>query len=137
LIYLAAAALLEWKSIGQSKNRKYLALAPALMVNLLIGLSALYMLASLHMIYFPRRFDQLKWTQDIHNRWKMSVHIQTSKMLIGKTKAEVLEILGGVFYEYAENHIAYYLGFKRWIDPDVLDIYFEEGIVVKTGQHTT
>jgi len=60
--------------------------------------------------------------------------------LIGKTKDEVIELLGDDFYSYDENHIVYDLGFVPEllnIDPDVLDIYFENGKVVKVRQYGT
>jgi len=49
-------------------------------------------------------------------------------------------LLENDFYTYNENHIAYELGFVPGlfnIDPDVLDIYFENGKVVRVGQHRT
>ena len=70
----------------------------------------------------------------------MSNDIIKSEILIGKTKEEVIELLGDDFYTYNENHIAYDLGFVPGlfnIDPDVLDIYFEKGKVIKVDQHET
>ena len=70
----------------------------------------------------------------------MSEDIIESKLLIGKTKQEIVELLGDDYYSYNENHIAYDLGFVPGllnIDPDVLDIYFENGKVIKVDQHGT
>ncbi|MGI9527242.1 MAG: hypothetical protein ACR2MS_09050 [Weeksellaceae bacterium] len=70
----------------------------------------------------------------------MSEDIIESKILIGKTKEEITELLGQDFYSYGENHIAYELGFVPGlfnIDPDVLDIYFENGKATKVEQHQT
>jgi hypothetical protein len=70
----------------------------------------------------------------------MSNDIIKSNLLIGKTKKDVIELLGDDFYSYDENHIAYDLGFVPGllnIDPDVRDIYFENGRVIKVGQHET
>ena len=56
------------------------------------------------------------------------------------TKKEISELLGQDFYSYNENHIAFELGFVPGlfnIDPDVLDIYFENGKVIKVKQHET
>ena len=68
----------------------------------------------------------------------MSEDIIDSEMLIGKTKEEVINLLGKGYSLYDDNWIAYYLGFvPGWIgiDPDVLDIYFKHGKVVRVGQH--
>ncbi len=70
----------------------------------------------------------------------MSEDIIESELLVGLTLNEVTELLGGEFSRYSENHIAYYLGFVPGmfnIDPDVLDIYFENGRVVRVDQHET
>lgn len=61
-------------------------------------------------------------------------------MLIGKTKAEVKLILGDE--ENLENNDLwnYYLGYRPQlfgIDPDVLDIEFKDGKVIKVSQHQT
>ena len=71
----------------------------------------------------------------INNRTQVN-----SEMLIGKTKEEVIELLGDDFYSYDENSIEYDLGFVPMlfnIDPDVLVIYFEKGKVIKVEQRQT
>ncbi len=68
----------------------------------------------------------------------MSKDIINSKMLIGKTKSEVIELLGNDFSTYDDNHIIYDLGFVPGlltIDPDILDIYFNEDKVIRVEQH--
>lgn len=68
----------------------------------------------------------------------MSDNIIKSKMLIGKTKKQVIELLGDKYFVYNKNHYSYYLGMVPGInniDPDVLDVYFESDIVVRVGQH--
>lgn len=90
--------------------------------------------------YPPNDFDAQEWKTNVEERYKMSEDIIESEMLIGKTKREITELLGQDFYSYRENHIAYELGFVPGlfnIDPDVLDIYFEDGIVTKVEQHET
>jgi len=91
--------------------------------------------------YYPKSdFDSSAWETNEEERFKMSKDIIESDMLIGKTKAEVIEILGSDFSTYDDNHIAYYLGFVPGmfnIDPDVLDIHFANSKVVKVDQHET
>jgi hypothetical protein len=91
--------------------------------------------------YYPTTdFNKQTWDVKIEERYTMSTDIIKSELLIGKTKEEVVDLLGDEFYTYSENHIAYNLGFVPGlfnIDPDVLDIYFENGIVTKVDQHQT
>ena len=91
--------------------------------------------------YYPKTtFNKQKWDENKEERYKMSKNIIKSEILIGKTKDEVIELLGNDFSTYDENHIAYELGFVPElfnIDPDVLDIYFENGKVVRVSQHNT
>ena len=124
--------------IGTTKNRKYIALFPALILSplLYIGLMLLWFASS---AYYPAyEFSKFQWETHTETRYTMSQDIIESKMLIGKSKAEVVDVLGPDFYVYNDNHIAYNLGFLPGlfnIDPDVLDIYFENKKVVKVGQH--
>ncbi|WP_434036537.1 hypothetical protein [Formosa sp. 4Alg 33] len=130
--------LLKKLDIGTIKNRKYVAMFPALLLSplLYIVIILLWMASS---TYYPKHdFSTYHWKTNIEERYTMSEHIITSNLLIGKTKAEITTLLGNDFHTYNTNHISYYLGYlpKLFkIDPDVLDIYFEEGIVVKVSQH--
>jgi amino acid transporter len=91
--------------------------------------------------YYPSKdFDKQKWLTDKEKRYELSEEIIESKMLIGKTKAEVRQILGEE--ENLENNDLwnYYLGYRPQlfgIDPDVLDIEFKDGRVIKVSQHQT
>ena len=89
-------------------------------------------------LYYPNeKFDRDKWAADIEMRFVMSKDIRSSKMLIGLTREEVIGILGNDFGEH-KNIITYYLGYATAnIDPDVLEIYFEDGKVVRVSQRTT
>ena len=91
--------------------------------------------------YYPSNdFDREKWLNDKEKRYELSEGIIDSKMLIGKTKIEVKQILGDE--ENSENSDLwnYYLGYRPQlfgIDPDILDIEFKEGKVIRVGQHQT
>ena len=89
--------------------------------------------------YHPTyRFDQNKWSSEIEERYKISEDIIESEMLIGKTREEVISVLGDDYYSYSDDHIGYNIGLKPGIlniDPHVLDVYFENDIVVKVNQH--
>jgi len=85
-------------------------------------------------------FDKGKWLSDKEHRYKLSGHIIGSKMLIGKTKSEVRQLLGDEGNKDESDYWNYYLGIRPGfanIDPDVLDIEFKGGKVIKVGQHET
>ena len=93
------------------------------------------------MSYHPTNdFDKQKWFENKKSRYEISEDIIESKMLIGKTKLEVRELLGDEGNKEESDHWNYYLGFRPGfpnIDPDVLYIEFKDGKVFKVGQHET
>ncbi|PNW25906.1 hypothetical protein [Formosa algae] len=124
--------------IGTSKNRKYIALFPTFILSpiVYVGLILLWMASA---SYYPTyEFNKRQWETHPEERYTMSEDLMDNKLLIGKTKSEIAVLLGNDFYTYTDNHIGYTLGFKPGffnIDPDVLDIYFENGKVVRVSQH--
>ena len=139
-IYFLSKWILKKWNFGNEKNRKYLAIIPSIVLSPIVYIGLIY-LWIFSISYYPTNdFDKQTWESNPEERYKMSENIIESKMLIGKTKQEIVELLGNDFYSYSENHIAYGLGFVPGlfnIDPDVLDIYFENGKVTKVGQHET
>ncbi|MDO6598274.1 hypothetical protein Q4512_15225 [Oceanihabitans sp. 2_MG-2023] len=127
-------------NLGNDENRKLIALIPAILLSPIIYIGLMY-LWILSISYYPTNdFDKQEWETNIEERYKMSEDIIESKILIGKTKEEIIELLGKDFYTYNQNHIAYGIGFVPGLfsmDPDVLDIYFENGKVTKVEQHQT
>jgi len=89
--------------------------------------------------YYPSHdFNQQKWASDSEKRYELSADLIKSKILIGKTKNEVTELLGEPDGWKQENYWTYYLGFKpsiMSIDPDYLDIEFKNDKVITVGQH--
>lgn len=102
------------------------------------GMIVLILLA---MSYYPtHRFNKAEWLENPKKRYQLSDDIINSNVLIGKTKAEVKQMLGDEGNPDESDHWTYYLGYKPGfisIDPDVLDIDFKDGKVVKVGQHET
>ena len=139
-IYFLSKWILKKWNFGNEKNRKYLAIIPSIVLSPIVYIGLIY-LWIFSISYYPTNdFDKQTWESNPEERYKMSEDIIESKMLIGKTKQEIVELLGNDFYSYSENHIAYGVGFVPGlfnIDPDVLDIYFENGKVTKVGQHET
>jgi len=89
--------------------------------------------------YYPtKEFNQKEWTENPSKRYEMTQDIIEKNLLIGKTKDEIVNLLGSDKYEYDGGHWGYNVGFVPGllnIDPDVLDIYFKNNIVFKVDQH--
>ena len=137
-LYFICVRILRKLKVGTENNRKYLALIPTLVLSPLVyvGIIMMWVLAA---SYYPdRNFDPNEWKSNPEERYEMSKDLIESKRLIGKTRIEVVQILGSETTSHGENHISYELGYVPGminIDPDYLDIYFENGKVYKVEQH--
>lgn len=139
-VYFLSKWILKKFKLGNDKNRRFLAIIPTIIISPILYVSII-MIWIFSISYYPKTdFSKQKWESNKDERYKMSNDIIKNELLIGKTKDEVINLLGNDFYKYDDNHIAYDLGFVPGlfnIDPDVLDIYFENGKVIKVGQHET
>ncbi len=139
-IYFFSKWILKKLNIGNEKNRKYFAVLPTIVLSPLVYVAAI-VIWIVSMTYYPSKdFDKQEWKSNIEERYQMSEDIIDSEILIGKSKQEVIELLGTEYWSNGEDNISYYLGFVPGIaniDPDVLDIYFENGRVIKISQHGT
>ncbi|RKS42554.1 hypothetical protein BC962_3221 [Gillisia mitskevichiae] len=139
-VYFLIREILKKLKLGTEKNRWLITFVITLFVSpIMYVLSIMIWMYSIS--YYPRQdFDNQQWITEKDERFKMSEDIIESKLLIGKSKVEIVELLGDDFYSYDNNHISYDLGHPPGlvnIDPDVLDIYFENGKVIKVDQHET
>lgn len=138
IFYFLSKWVLKRFNLGNNKNRKYVAIIPAILLGLItyIGFIIIWIL---YTSYYPHEnFSKDKWDTNIEERYTMSEDIIKSNILIGKTKDEIIILLGDDYYEYNSHHIGYYLGFVpqvMGIDPDILDIYFKDDKVIKVSQH--
>ena len=139
-VYFLIREILKKLKLGTEKNRWLITFLITLLVSPVMYILSI-MIWMFSISYYPSQdFDKQQWSTEKHERFKMSEDIIESKLLIGKSKIEVIEILGDDFYTYDINHIAYDIGHVPGffnIDPDVLDIYFENGKVIKVDQHET
>lgn len=121
------------------KVLKYNTIALTVFLSPIIYFSIFYLVLYYRYFYYPsKKFDKNEWHKNIHKRYYMSENIIASKMLIGKSKEQVINLLGKKYFVYHNNHYSYYLGMVPGInniDPDLLDVYFENDIVVTVGQH--
>jgi hypothetical protein len=125
--------------IGNKNHRDYIALIPTIIFGPIISVMIISLVVFL-MCYYPKeKFDNIKWKTNIEERYRMSEDIIKNYILIGRTKSEIIELLGDEFYVHSDGAISYYLGFVPPIkmDPDILTIYFEDGLVVKVIQRRT
>lgn len=144
LFFLTLGLCLFWslffRSIKNAIKRKIiiilLSLASAPIIY--VGLALLFFFA---ISYYPNRdFDKEKWKTDPEKRYELTKDLINSKILIGKTKAEVIQVLGIEDNEDRIDNWSYYVGFKPMIvniDPDVLEIFFKNGKVVLISQRPT
>jgi len=70
-------------------------------------------------------------------RYRFSADLIERKLLVGKTREQVIELLGDDYFESGKSRIGYDLGFVpgHGFDPDYLEITFEDGVVIKVEQH--
>jgi hypothetical protein len=93
------------------------------------------------MSYYPKqKFIKEKWFSDKEKRYELSQDLIKSQKLIGKTKAQVYQLLGDEGNSDSSDYWTYYLGFRPAfanIDVDLLDIEFKNGVVINVSQHET
>lgn len=105
LIYFLSKWLLKKLNLGNAKSRRYLATIPAIILSpvLYVGIILIWMFS---ISYYPKiDFNKQQWHQNKEERYKMSEDIINTDMLIGKTKEEVISILGDDFYMYLKDHM--------------------------------
>ncbi len=89
--------------------------------------------------YYPNKnFDQKQWFANKDERYEYSENIIESKILVGKTKTQVRQILGDEGNNDKDNDWYYDLGFRPEfanIDPDNLEITFKNGKVTAVIQN--
>jgi hypothetical protein len=137
-IYFVCKWCLKKLKLGNDKNRKLIVILPTIILSPIIY-SAVITLWIFSISYYPKLdFNQQIWNSSIEDRYKMSKDIIESKILIGKTKEEVVTVLGNKYVFNNEGSLSYELGFVPGllnIDPSFLIIEFESGIVKKAYQH--
>jgi hypothetical protein len=138
--YFLSKWILTILKIGKSENRKSLAITLTSILSPLLYVGIIITWISLISYYPKTAFNKHKWDENEEKRYEMSKDIINSEILIGKTEDEVIELLGNGFYATSTNCIGYDLGFVPGlfnIDPDTLNICFENGRVIKVSQYTS
>ena len=140
-IYFLSKFILKKRNLENKKNIEYLALIPTVIITPIIYASLIISLI-FYVEYYPKEhFDKQKWDTNIEERYIMSNEIVKSEMLIGKTREEVIEILGNerTTSWSNEKRLEYYLGCSPAMflcTEHYLEIIFENGKVIEVLQHT-
>ncbi len=137
-IYMVCKWSLRRLKLGNDKNRKYIAVLPTTILSPLVYVVIITLWVFSISYYSTIDFNQEIWKSNTEERFKMSKNIIESEMLVGKTKEEVIAILGDKYYLNNEDGLAYGLGVLPGllnIDPSFLFIEFENGIVKKVYQY--
>lgn len=132
----------QFRKIYNSKLSVTLSSCLAALVTACVFYTALVLAFFAALSYYPKdEFSKDRWNAEKEKRYELSGDIIESKILIGKSKEEVEQLLGrDETIDEESDYWAYDLGFVPslgGIDPDVLDIYFQNGKVIKVGQHET
>ena len=126
------------KIIKRERVRKYSSWIVTMITTPLLY-SAFIMLLFFFVEYYPKKqFDKQEWELKRGERFEYSGDIITSKMLIGKTKAEVKAILGSEGNTDDSNVWIYDLGYKPEvgsIDRDWLHVEFKNQRVIAVEQY--
>ncbi|SNR16702.1 hypothetical protein [Tenacibaculum jejuense] len=89
--------------------------------------------------YYPRiSFNKKVWDTEVLERYQMSRDIIEKKILIGKSKQEVIQLLGTKEFYVFNNKIMYTIGHIPGlfnIDPNILCVELENNIVVRVSQY--
>jgi hypothetical protein len=90
---------------------------------------------------YPKiEFNKAKWATDIEKRYEMTDDLVDNEQLTGKTKDEIIELLGLEDNTQQSNQWTYYIGFRPRlfsVDPDILVIEFKNGKVFKCTTRNT
>ena len=136
--YFICTWIMKRLKIGNDNNRKFIAIIPTIVLSPIIYFG-LVMIWIFSVSYYPtNNFDQNEWNSNIEERYKMSEDIIESEMLIGKTRDDVINILGNNYSTNNENRLSYELGFVPGlfnIDPAYLNIIFKNGKVISVRQN--
>lgn len=139
VIGLLTYSLWNWlyrKFISDKRKRQIATWVSTIVITPLIYIGAIYLLL-FWMFYYPKQtFEKQAWETQPGKRYEMSADIIQSHILIGKTKAQVQDLLGKPLYFGKSDKWYYYLGFLPGVamDADQLYIEFKYDKAVKVSQ---
>jgi hypothetical protein len=142
LIFLGISAFFFWrwlfkKYIKVDRTRKVWTWLATILLTpcIYVGLISLFVFSA---SYYPNcDFDKQKWSADKDKRYELSKDIIKSKILIGKSKDQVRQLLGDEDNSDSLNVWTFGLGIKPEllnIDDSYLQVEFENDTVVNVEQ---
>jgi hypothetical protein len=143
LIILGIPTFFFWrwlfkKYITVDRNRKILTWLATIILTpcIYIGLGLLWIFS---ISYYPKRdFDKQEWFNDKDERYELSRNIIESKMLIGKSKTQIRQLLGDEDNSDSLNIWTFGLGIRPElfnIDDSYLQVEFKNDKVVNVEQY--
>ncbi|MCD4793048.1 MAG: hypothetical protein K8R54_07450 [Bacteroidales bacterium] len=137
IIAIPVFFLLRWiyrKIIKKISIRKSVTWISTLIITPLLYIAGLYILFSVISYYPSHDFNKEKWKNDKEKRYELSEDLIAGKILIGKTKQEVIELLGKELNNTKNDSWIYDLGYSPGLivfDPDILIIEFKDNKVIR------
>ncbi len=122
----------------KARNRKVFTWLTVIIATPIIYFFLAYLVFASAESYPHNNFDKRGWSENKEERYQYAEDIINSKILIGKTKKEVIGILGDENNPADSDEWYYDLGFRPEIgniDPDSMVITYKDGKVIKVEQH--
>ncbi|SFC61375.1 hypothetical protein SAMN04487891_11528 [Flagellimonas taeanensis] len=135
--YFVCSWVIRKFKIGHERNRRQIAIISALLLSPFVYVSLIIIWVFSASYYTSNDFDKTEWDSNVEERYRMAEDIIDNKMLIGKTRSDVIQILGSKYSNNNEDYLSYELGIKPGlfnIDPDYLYIKFKNEIVLSVNQ---
>jgi hypothetical protein len=140
IIILGIPVFFLWRRVFRSTAPKRKRLVITWLVTIfsvpLVYVAIIVILFLVNVYYPDRSFNKTDWDNNKDERYEYANNIISSKMLIGKTKAEVKKLFGDEGNKQNNDDWFYSLGFTPGsIDPDSIEIEFKNGKVESVMRH--
>ena len=136
--YIFSNWVVKKNNIEDKRNRRIYSAIATIIISPIIYVFLVFSFF-MYISYYPSKdFDKSEWNTNIETRYEYSEDIIESKILIGKTKEQVIELLGVNYLSSSnDNQIEYELGYVPGlfnIDPDFLQIKLQDNKVIEVYQ---
>ncbi|MFI5163059.1 MAG: hypothetical protein ACHQHN_17390 [Sphingobacteriales bacterium] len=141
ILFISIPLFFLWRRLFRKRIKNHSKRSVITWLTTLLSAPIAYILivASIVLIsmYYPNRdFDKGKWINGKDTRYEYAENMIKSKMLIGKTQAEVEKLLGTAHSNEQDGGWFYDLGFTPGsINPDSMEIVFKNGNVSDVIRH--
>ncbi len=142
LIGISAPLFFIWRAIFRKFIKNEITRVIATWVTAIISAVVIYaciIIAYLYVLqYYPNRnFSRNEWISNPEKRYELSEDLIKSKLLIGKTYSEVIQLLGESASDSDSSEIYYNIGYEPILlntHPSILSIAFKAGRVERVTQ---